>query len=166
MMANESLNSGALQEFLVDAQVLLTQAQECLQHLELIDNDPDACHCLNDTLASLVNRAQRLGLVEVASYCRQLQHLLETAQNPAQLPGTALPALTECLTLLAWQLELVDPRTGRLGLDIDEQVLLLDNLAAALNPVLACESCSASQAPCDHPSHLLHPTIRHPSTDN
>ncbi|MFP3449183.1 histidine kinase, partial [Pseudomonas sp. SIMBA_067] len=33
----------ALQEFLLDAHVLLTQSQECLQHLELIDNDADAC---------------------------------------------------------------------------------------------------------------------------
>ncbi|MFP3334595.1 histidine kinase, partial [Pseudomonas sp. SIMBA_064] len=40
----------ALQGFLLDAKVLLTQAQECLQHLELIDNDPDACRCLGNAL--------------------------------------------------------------------------------------------------------------------
>ncbi|WP_191831927.1 histidine kinase [Pseudomonas fluorescens] len=165
-MANESLNSSALQDFLVDAQVLLTQAEECLQHLELIDNDPDACHCLNDTLATLVTRAQTLGLVEVASYSKQLQHLLETAHNPSRLPGSALPALEECLTLLAWQLELVDPRTGRLGLDTDEQVVLLDNLAAALNPTSACTSCSASMTPCEHPRHAPHEAAARPTMGN
>ncbi|HWD33251.1 hypothetical protein D3C77_430770 [compost metagenome] len=165
-MANESLNSGALLEFLVDAQVLLTQAQECLQHLELINNDPDACHCLNDTLAALVARAQSLGLVEVASYSQQLQHLLDTAQNPSCLPGSALPALEECLTLLAWQLELVDPCTGRLGLDTEEQVVLLDNLAAALNPTSACASCSSSMTPCEHPPQVLRETTEHPTTGN
>ncbi len=46
----------ALQGYLLDAQVLLTQAQECLQHLELIDNDPDACRCLDDTLESLARQ--------------------------------------------------------------------------------------------------------------
>ncbi|MGH8379506.1 histidine kinase [Pseudomonas sp.] len=165
-MANESLNSSVLQDFLVDAQVLLTQAEECLQHLELIDNDPDACHCLNDTLATLVTRAQSLGLVEVASYSTQLQHLLDTAQNPARLPGSALPALEECLTLLAWQLELVDPCTGRLGLDTDEQVVLLDNLAAALNPTSACTSCASSMTPCEHPPHVLHEATERPTTGN
>lgn len=155
-MANESLNSGLIPEFLVDAQVLLTQAEECLQHLELIDNDPDACHCLNDTLATLVTRAESLGLVEVASYSKQLQHLLDTAQQPSRLPGSALPALEECLTLLAWQLELVDPCTGRLGLDTDEQAALLDNLAAALNPASACAACSTSMMPCEHPHHMPH----------
>ncbi|TDF84848.1 histidine kinase [Pseudomonas sp. H9] len=155
-MANESLNSSLVQEFLVDAQVLLTQAEECLQHLELIDNDPDACHCLNDTLATLVTRAESLGLVEVASYSKQLQHLLDTAEHPSRLPGSALPALEECLTLLAWQLELVDPRTGRLGLDTDEQATLLDNLAAALNPASPCASCSSSMMPCEHPQHTPH----------
>ncbi|MBH3427385.1 histidine kinase [Pseudomonas alkylphenolica] len=134
-MVNESLNSSVLQDFLLDAQVLLTQAEECLQHLNLIDNDPDACHCLNDTLATLVDRARLLGLVEVASYSQQLQQLLEATHHSAHLPGSALPALEECLTLLAWQLELIDPRTGRLSLDTDEQVVLLDNLAAALHPV-------------------------------
>ncbi|WP_342624837.1 histidine kinase [Pseudomonas alkylphenolica] len=165
-MANESLNSSALQDFLVDAQVLLTQAEECLQHLELIDNDPDACHCLNDTLATLVTRAHNLGLLEVASYSKQLQHLLETAHNPSRLPGSALPALEECLTLLAWQLELVDPHTGRLSLDTDEQVLLLDNLAAALSTTSACASCHSSMTPCEHPPHNAREATGQQTTGN
>ncbi|RWU18041.1 histidine kinase [Pseudomonas alkylphenolica] len=165
-MVNESLNSSVLQDFLLDAQVLLTQAEECLQHLTLIDNDPDACHCLNDTLATLVNRARLLGLVEVASYSQQLQQLLEATHHAAQLPGSALPALEECLTLLAWQLELIDPRTGRLSLDTDEQVALLDNLAAALHPVSSGAACTSSINPCEHPLHTLHTTTGHSTMCN
>jgi len=157
-MANDSMNSSVLQEFLADAQVLLTQAEECLQHLALIDNDPDACHCLNDTLATLVARARNLGLVEVASYSQQLQHLLETARSTESLPGSALPALKDCLTLLAWQLELIDPHTGRLSLDTEEQLELLDNLATALNPTSTCASCTSTMTPCVHPAHGPHST--------
>ncbi|MFK8330119.1 histidine kinase [Pseudomonas sp. BJa5] len=155
-MANDSLNSIVLQDFLANAQVLLSQAEECLQHLALIDNDPDACHCLNDTLATLVARARTLGLMEVASYSQQLQHLLETARSTKSLPGSALPALKGCLTLLAWQLELIDPHTGDLGLDTEEQVALLDNLATALNPTSTCASCTSTMTPCVHPAHGPH----------
>lgn len=165
-MVNESLNSGVLQDFLLDAQVLLTQAHECLQHLELIDNDPDACHCLSDTLATLVTRARLLGLVEVANYGQQLQHLLKTAHNPTHLPGSALPALEECLTLLAWQLELIDPCTGRLSLDTDEQVALLGNLAAALHPTSSCDACTLTETLCEHPFHTLPATIDRPTMGN
>ncbi|CAI8827811.1 Histidine kinase [Pseudomonas donghuensis] len=152
MMANDALHNSALQEFLIDAQVLLTKAEECLLHLQLIDNDPDACHCLNDTLATLVERAQTLGLVEVAAYSQQLQALLEPAQAQPALQGEALQALESCLTLLAWQLELIDPHTGRLSLDTEEQVQLLDTLATALSPqtALACTSCIETQHLCEH----------------
>ncbi|MDN7142841.1 histidine kinase [Pseudomonas sp. JQ170] len=165
-MTIDSLNSSALQDFLVDAQVLLTKAEECLQHLELIDNDPDACHCLNDTLATLVARAQGLELLEVAGYCRQLQQLLASAQAPVHLPEGALTAIQDCLTLLAWQLELVDPRTGRLNLDTEEQVVLLDNLATALHPPQACASCTLDMSPCEHPAQAPKMAIERSTTVN
>ncbi|MDD2056191.1 histidine kinase [Pseudomonas sp. GD03860] len=165
-MTIDSLISSALQDFLVDAQVLLTKAEECLQHLELIDNDPDACHCLNDTLAILVSRAQALGLVEVAGYCQQLQQLLESAQAPIHLPEGALTAIQDCLTLLAWQLELVDPRTGRLNLDTEEQVVLLDNLATALHPSQACAPCTLSMSPCEHPAQVPKMAMGRSTTGN
>ena len=116
----------ALQGFLLDAQVLLTQAQECLQHLELIDNDLDACRCLENALDSLARQATRLGLREVAHYTTALQQLLAPACHGACLQRAALPAIGACLTLLAWQLELVDAHTGRLALDASEQTNLLE----------------------------------------
>ncbi|SPO65992.1 histidine kinase [Pseudomonas sp. JV241A] len=156
-MANDAPHNSALQDFLVDAQVLLTKAEECLLHLQLIDNDPDACHCLNDTLGTLVTRAHTLGLVEVAAYSLQLQTLLEPAQVHPALQGEALQALESCLTLLAWQLELIDPHTGRLSLDTEEQVQLLDTLATALSPAtaLTCASCIETRYPCEHPAPSL-----------
>lgn len=126
----------ALQGFLLDAQVLLTQAQECLQHLELIDNDPDACSCLNNTLDTIARQATRLGLREVAHYTTSLQQLLAPACHGGCLQREALPAIGACLTLLAWQLELVDSRTGRLNLDIGEQLVLLGELAKVVQPPL------------------------------
>ncbi|MBK4989594.1 histidine kinase [Pseudomonas sp. S60] len=124
----------ALQCFLVDAQVLLTRAQECLHHLELIENDPDACHCLDDTLDGLARHANHLGLREVAYYTASLHEVLAPACQRACLQPEALPAATACLTLLAWQLELVDLHTGRLNLDIGEQLVLLGELAKVVQP--------------------------------
>ena len=142
----------ALQGFLLDAQVLLTQAQECLQHLELIDNDPDACRCLGNALDSLARQATRLGLREVAHYTTALQQLLAPACHGGCLQRAALPAVGECLTLLAWQLELVDTRTGRLNLDIGEQLVLLGELAKVVQQPFAsaCTSCDEQGSECIH----------------
>ncbi|MGE8322110.1 MAG: histidine kinase [Pseudomonas sp.] len=142
----------ALQGFLLDAQVLLTQAQECLQHLELIDNDPDACHCLDNALDNLAQQATRLGLREVAHYATALQQLLAPACHDGCLSREALPAVGACLTLLAWQLELVDPRTGRLNLDIGEQLVLLGDLAKVVPQPFApaCASCEEQGDACIH----------------
>ncbi|WP_252090399.1 histidine kinase [Pseudomonas sp. MWU13-3659] len=146
-------NSTALQDFLLDAQDLLTKSQECLQHLELIDNDPDACQCLGETLDLLARRADTLSLLEIAHYTRTLQQLLAPACSQRHLRGEALPALDACLTLLAWQLELVDPRTGRLGLDMQEQHLLLTELATSLGQPATqlCEPCQEVGRFCSHP---------------
>lgn len=143
----------ALRGFLLDAQVLLTQAHECLRHLELIDNDPDACRCLENTLDGLARQATRLGLREVAHYSSALQQLLAPACHGGCLQREALPAVQACLTLLAWQLELVDPRTGRLNLDIGEQLVLLGELAKAVQQPFApaCAACDEHGSPCIHP---------------
>ncbi|HHJ1298861.1 histidine kinase [Pseudomonas sp. P1B16] len=143
----------ALQEFLLDAHVLLTQSQECLQHLELIDNDADACKCLNTALDTLARRASRLQLVEVAHYTTVLQQLLAPACEQQRLLRGALPATDACLTLLAWQLELTDPSTGQLNLDSGEQVTLLTELASVLEQPLpqTCASCEEQGSRCLHP---------------
>jgi len=153
MMDSTVFNNSALQEFLLDAQVLLTQSQECLQHLELITNDPDACHCLNNTLDTLARRASGLNLREVAHYADALQQLLAPACRQLHLHSEALPPLEACLTLLAWQLELVDVRTGRLALDTSEQIALLTDLASALRQPLpqTCAPCHETGSSCIHP---------------
>ncbi|MDM3884807.1 histidine kinase [Pseudomonas sp. BCRC 81390] len=143
----------ALQRFLLDAQVLLTQAQECLQHLDLIENDPDACRGLDNALDSLARQAMHLGLREVAHYTTALQQLLAPACHGGCLQREALPAVGECLTLLAWQLELVDPFTGRLNLDIGEQLVLLGELAKVVQQPFAqtCTYCDEQGRVCIHP---------------
>lgn len=47
----------------------------------------------------------------------------------------ALDALKECLTLIAWQLELVDLYTGDLRLDSTEQASLLEAFIAQIDGV-------------------------------
>ena len=145
MMELSPLHSGSLPDFLLDAQVLLTQCQECLQHLRLIDNDPDACHCLNNSLGTLAQRAEALGLYEVAHYAAGLQRLLAPCCAQRRLHGEALVAVDACLNLLAWQLELLDSDTGRLNLDNSEQDQLLDQLAGTL-ACSATQSCASKHA--------------------
>lgn len=144
-MLNDTQWSCALPDFLVDAQAMLNKLQECLNHLELICNDQDAADCLVSTLESLSQRAQGLALNEVAAFCQQLQQLLGVARPRNRLAGPTLKALNECLTLLAWQLELIDPRTGQLSLDSDEQAALVHALAVSIDP---------EQSPAPHlPTH-------------
>lgn len=152
MMDNTALPNGTLQDFLLDAQVLLSGAQECLQHLELIGNDPDACLCLDETLDTLAQRCDKLALSEVAQFTRTLQQLLAPACSRQHLEGAALPVLGACLTLLAWQLELLDPQTGRLGMDIEEQQALLNELAGLLGQPKpqTCAPCQTLGETCAH----------------
>ncbi|CAM4052586.1 putative CheA signal transduction histidine kinase [Pseudomonas reidholzensis] len=148
-MQSTPLPPSALQDFLLDAQVSLSQAQECLQHLQMIDNDPDACLCLDDTLGSLAVRAETLGLEQVAEYTSALRDLLAPACGDQHLQTAALPSVQACLDLLAWQLELLDAHTGRLDLDPSEQHLLLVQLASALDQPHA-QTCASGKA--KHPA--------------
>lgn len=136
-MLNDTQWSCALPDFLVEAQAMLNKLQECISHLELIRNDQDAADCLLYTLESLGLRAQGLSLEQVAAFCQQLRQLLHLAKPRNRLEGATLKALNECLTLLAWQLELIDPRTGQLSLDSDEQVALVEALAVTIDSSLA-----------------------------
>ena len=126
-MPDTTADISALHDFLIDAQVLLTRAQECLSHLDLIGHDADACDCLFLTLGALATRAQLQAQAQIAEFCHQLCRLLEPQQCRTRLHN-ALPTLQACLSLLAWQLELIDLRTGQLSLDSHEQTALLGEL--------------------------------------
>jgi hypothetical protein len=115
----------ALPEFLLEAEMLLIKSEECLSHLHLIRNDSDAIDCMKTSLAKLAEKADSLALQAISEFSGHLQHLIANAQSPVQLHDDALDALHKCLTLLAWQLELIDTRTGELSLDESEQTSLI-----------------------------------------
>ena len=119
-------------EFLLEAETLLAKSEDCLSHLQLILNDRDAIECLQDTLLKLAGAADALALSVIAPFCRQIHALLSRDPRHQELAEPALLALHDCLTLLAWQLELIDARTGKLALDDNEQTALLDVLARHL----------------------------------
>ncbi|WP_259358980.1 histidine kinase [Pseudomonas fulva] len=127
----------ALEGFREKAQKRLHRAEDCLQHLELIENDPDACRCLDAALSDLAHDAQRLGLLEVAHFTTSFQQILAPCCQGACLHLDTLRTTAACLRLLAWQLELLDTHTGRLDLDAGEQFVLLGELARAVRSSLA-----------------------------
>jgi hypothetical protein len=115
----------ALPEFLLEAETLLAKSEECLSHLHLIRNDSDAIECMTVSLTRLAEKADNLALQAISEFSRHIQYLIANAVSPLQLHDQALDALHACLTLLAWQLELIDTRTGELGLDESEQTNLI-----------------------------------------
>ena len=125
MMNSANEWQSALPEFLLEAEMLLAKSQECLNHLHLIRNDSDAIDCMKISLAKLAEKAEGLALQAISEFSRHIQCLIANAVSPMQLHDQALNALHDCLTLLAWQLELIDTRTGELGLDETEQTTLI-----------------------------------------
>jgi chemotaxis protein histidine kinase CheA len=129
------LNSNDWQEtygqFLTDSQVLLHKLEECISHLELIGDDEDAVACMVTTFDRLGAQASQASVDSIAAFASRLSGLLSGSDSSGELSREALTVLKSCLTLIAWQLELLDPRTGELPLDGDEQQDLLDNLAGA-----------------------------------
>lgn len=113
-------------EFLDESQRLLHTCQECVAHLELISGDEDAVRCLLGTLRKLSENADSAHVPCTAEFTRALR----TVVAEASLTAEALQTLEHCLTLLAWQLELIDLRTGQLPLDDSEQRELLDRFAS------------------------------------
>jgi chemotaxis protein histidine kinase CheA len=116
-------------QFFDESQQLLSTCQECLAHLEMISDDKDAVECLLRTLFKLSETADQALIPCTADFARQLRNMLSIAYPAISLTDDALQTLEHCLTLLAWQLELIDPRTGQLLLDDSEQKELLDQLA-------------------------------------
>lgn len=139
-MLNDTPDTSTLQDFLDDAHQLLSRGQECLQHFRLIGEDADASHCLIHTLASLREKARIREQGQIADFCEQLCAVLDPAAHRNQLHGPALGILEACLCLLAWQVELIDPFSGTLNLDADEQGELLQSLETTLR---------ATTQPCD-----------------
>lgn len=115
----------ALSRFQQESEQLLAKSEECLSHLQMIRNDSDAIDCMQSSLSTLAEKADSLALQGIGEFSRHIQHLIANAENPLQLHDQALAALHDCLTLLAWQLELIDARTGRLQLDETEQTTLI-----------------------------------------
>ena len=114
-----------LPEFLLEAQMLLAKSEECLNHLHLIRDDNDAIDCMKTSLIKLAEKADDLALQAISEFSRHIQYLIANAASPVQLHDQALDALHACLSLLAWQLELIDARTGELGMDDSEQATLI-----------------------------------------
>ena len=118
-----------LPEFLVEAETLLAKSEECVSHLQLISNDKDAIECMLSTLLKLASKADALALVAVSEFSLHIHGLLNHTQNHVDLHAQALDALKDCLTLMAWQLELIDQTTGQLSLDGSEQTSLIEAFA-------------------------------------
>lgn len=114
-----------LPEFLLEAETLLAKSLECLSHLHLIRDDSDAIECMKASLTKLAEKADNLALQAISEFSRHIHYLIANAASPMQLHDQALDALHACLTLLAWQLELIDARTGELGMDESEQATLI-----------------------------------------
>ena len=121
-----------LLEFLVEAETLLAKSEECLSHLQLISNDTDAIDCMLSTLLKLANKADALALEAVSEFSLHIHGLLNHAQHRLALNDQALDALKDCFTLIAWQLELIDQKTGQLTLDDSEQTSLIEAFAFQL----------------------------------
>jgi hypothetical protein len=117
-------------DFLSDTQTLMFRADECLSHLELISDDRDAMECMLTTLQQVAGKADVAGVAPMAVFARQLRYLLYFASAAGRLQPKALLSLRECLSLMSWQIELVDPTTGALPLDDHEQHDLLEQFGA------------------------------------
>jgi len=122
-----------LPEFLVEAEMLLAKSEECLSHLHLIRNDQDAILCMLGILLKLSEKADARSIRALAEFSLQVHGILKRAQDQMDLNDQLLIALKDCLTLMAWQLELIDPVSGQLGLDQSEQAALVAALAAQVD---------------------------------
>ncbi|QHF02830.1 MULTISPECIES: hypothetical protein [Pseudomonas syringae group] len=117
-------------QFLIESQALLYKSEECLSHLELIGHDEDAIDCLLRSLRLLAEKADTASVQCIADFSRQLRSLLDDTGCSEGLSLETLSTLKSCLSLISWQLELLDPRTGELIMDNEEQQMLLRRLAS------------------------------------
>lgn len=134
-----------LPEFLLEAQALLAKSEDCLSHLHLIRNDEEAINCLLASLLCLAQTAARHSISPLAEFALHIHGVLKRTAHPLDLNDPILDALKSCLTLMAWQLELIDPHNGQLNLDDSEQVLLLDELTDQV-----AQNCTCAYPSCTH----------------
>ncbi|UCR83576.1 hypothetical protein [Pseudomonas chlororaphis] len=128
-------------DFLLEAEALLAKSVECLNHLNLIKNDRDAIDCMLSTLLKLAEKTDALALRSTAEFSRQVHALLDHSHPHPDMNEQILDTLGECFSLMAWQLELVDPVTGQLNLDGNEQATLIESLAVQVDPLPASLPC-------------------------
>lgn len=134
-----------LPEFLLEAQTLLAKSEDCLNHLHLIRNDEEAINCLLNTLLRLAQAAAHSAIQPVSEFSLRIHVLLKRPEHPLDLNDALLDALKSCLTLMAWQLELIDPQNGQLNLDDTEQVMLIEELAGQV-----AQNCTCAYPSCNH----------------
>ncbi|GFM81646.1 hypothetical protein PSCICN_23380 [Pseudomonas cichorii] len=116
-------------QFLEDSLALLYKSEECVSHLEMIVDDEDAIESLLTNLLKLSHEAQNASIECLADFSRQLRQWLTEARQCEGFSQEVLNTLKSCLALMSWQLELIDPQTGELPLDSEEQQELLAKLA-------------------------------------
>lgn len=134
-----------LPEFLLEAHALLAKSEDCLSHLLLIRNDEEAINCLLASLQSLASAAACHAVSPLAEFSRHIHGVLQQTPRPLDLNDPILNALKSCLTLMAWQLELIDPNNGQLNLDDSEQLMLIEELTDQVGQNCRCAHPSCSR---------------------
>lgn len=113
-------------EFVNQSQALLQRSEECVAHLQMFADDEDAIAGLQAALLSLADQSARVSQDNIAEFTGQLLDRLGPRLKRNGLDAEAIETLRQCLDLIAWQLELIDPYTGELALDDEEQHALLN----------------------------------------
>lgn len=111
--------------FLSDSHKLMCRAGDCLEHLAMISDDPDAMEGLLTALKQLAAQAFTHGIETLYEFAQELSGLISLATAAGHLHPAARLTLEHCMALMGWQLELIDPHTGSLALDDSEQRSLL-----------------------------------------
>lgn len=151
MLMDDNEQQTPLSEFLVNAEVLRAKSEDCLNHLHLIKNDEEAIQCLLINLLKLANLSYDQAIPPLGEFAQRVHEQLYQAQKSMDLDQPTLLALKDCLTLIAWQLELIDPVSGELNMDGSEQHVLLENLTSSIDQHSQRRSSAT-------PSHEMPPT--------
>lgn len=133
MLMDDNERQPLLSEFLVSAEILRAKSEDCLNHLHLIKNDEEAIQCLLGSLLKLANLSYNQAINPLGEFTQSVHEVLYQARKSIDLDQPTLQALKDCLTLIAWQLELIDPLSGELNMDGSEQHVLLETLTSSID---------------------------------